>query len=58
MTDILATIKSLGIADADIQTTNVSLYPQYGNGALPRSSATRSASRSRSRSAISTRPVT
>ena len=32
MTDILATIKSLGIADADIQTTNVSLYPQYGNG--------------------------
>ena len=33
MTDILATIKSLGIADADVQTTNVSLYPQYGNGA-------------------------
>jgi uncharacterized protein YggE len=32
MTDIIATIKSLGIADADIQTTNVSLYPQYGNG--------------------------
>ena len=32
MTDILATIKSLGIADADVQTTNVSLYPQYGNG--------------------------
>ena len=33
MTDILATVKSLGIADADVQTTNVSLYPQYGNGA-------------------------
>ena len=32
MTDILATIKSLCIADADMQTTNVSLYPQYGNG--------------------------
>ena len=32
MTDIIAALKALGIAEADIQTTNVSLYPQYGNG--------------------------
>ncbi len=32
MTDILAAIKALGVADADIQTTNISLYPQYDNG--------------------------
>ncbi len=31
MTDIIAALKALGIADADIQTTNVSLYPQYAN---------------------------
>ena len=31
MTDIIAALKALGIADADIQTTNLSLYPQYGN---------------------------
>lgn len=31
MTDIIAALKGLGIADADIRTTNVSLYPQYGN---------------------------
>jgi uncharacterized protein YggE len=36
MTDIIAAIKSLGIADADIQTTNLSLYAQYGNGSTPR----------------------
>jgi len=31
MTSIIAALKALGTADADIQTTNVSLYPQYGN---------------------------
>jgi uncharacterized protein YggE len=31
MTDIIAALKALGIADADIQTTGVSLYPQYAN---------------------------
>ncbi len=36
MTDILAAIKALGVADADIQTTNLSLYPQYGNSSTPR----------------------
>ncbi len=36
MTDIIATIKSLGIAEADIKTTNLSLYPQYGNGSAPK----------------------
>ncbi len=36
MTDILAAIKALGIADADIQTTNLSLYPQYAQGPSPR----------------------
>lgn len=36
MTDIIAAIKGLGVADADIQTTNLSLYPQYGNGSTPR----------------------
>ena len=35
MTDIIAAIKALGVADADIQTTNLSLYPQYGNGSRP-----------------------
>ena len=41
MTDIIAALKGLGIAEADIKTTNVSLYPQYGNNSRPRSSATR-----------------
>ena len=36
MTDIIAAVKALGVADADIQTTNVSLYPQYGNGSTPK----------------------
>jgi uncharacterized protein YggE len=36
MTDIIAAIKALGVADADIQTTNLSLNPQYGNGSTPR----------------------
>lgn len=31
MTDIIAAVKGLGVADADIQTTNLSLYAQYGN---------------------------
>lgn len=36
MTDIIGALKALGIADADIQTTNLSLYPQYGNGSAPK----------------------
>src|SRR3954449_5677598 len=36
MTDIIAALKKLGIADADIQTSNISLYPQYGNGSAPK----------------------
>jgi uncharacterized protein YggE len=36
MTDIIAAIKALGVADADIQTTNLSLYPQYGSGSAPK----------------------
>ena len=32
MTAIIAAIKALGVADADLQTTNISLYPQYDNG--------------------------
>ena len=36
MTAIIAAIKGLGVADADIQTTNLSLYPQYGSGSTPR----------------------
>ena len=36
MTDIIAALKGLGIADADIQTTNLSLYPQYGTGSTPK----------------------
>ena len=31
MTDIIAAVKGLGVADADIQTTNLNLYAQYGN---------------------------
>jgi len=34
MTDVIAAIKSLGVADADIKTTDLSLYPQYGNGSV------------------------
>jgi uncharacterized protein len=34
MTDIIASIKGLGVADADIKTTDLSLYPQYGNGSV------------------------
>jgi uncharacterized protein YggE len=36
MTDIIAAVRALGIADADIQTTNLSLYPQYGNASTPK----------------------
>lgn len=36
MTDIIAAVKGLGVADADIQTTNLSLNPQYGNGSTPK----------------------
>lgn len=36
MTDIIAAIKALGVADADIQTTGLSLYPQSSNTASPR----------------------
>jgi uncharacterized protein len=36
MTDIIAAIKALGVADADIQTTGLSLYPQYANGSTTR----------------------
>lgn len=36
MTDIIAALKALGIAEADIKTTNLSLYPQYGNGSAPK----------------------
>ena len=36
MTDIIDAIKGLGIAEADIQTTNLSLNPQYGNGTTPK----------------------
>ena len=36
MTDIIGALKALGIAEADIQTTNLSLYPQYGSGSAPK----------------------
>ena len=36
MTDIIAAVKALGVAEADIQTTNLSLNPQYGNGPTPK----------------------
>ena len=36
MTGIIAAIKALGVADADIQTTSLSLYPQYGGGSTPK----------------------
>jgi uncharacterized protein len=36
MTDIINALKALGIDEKDIQTTNLSLYAQYGNGSTPR----------------------
>jgi uncharacterized protein YggE len=36
MTDIIAALKALGIDDKDIQTTNLSLYPQYSNASPPK----------------------
>jgi hypothetical protein len=32
MTSIISAMKALGIADADIQTVGLNLYPQYSNG--------------------------
>lgn len=32
MTDVLAALKALGIAEADLQTTGLNLYPQYARG--------------------------
>jgi uncharacterized protein YggE len=32
MTDIIAAMKALGVADADLQTVGLNLYPQYANG--------------------------
>lgn len=32
MTSIIAAMKALGVADADIQTVGLNLYPQYSNG--------------------------
>ena len=32
MTDIIASLKQLGIDDKDIKTTGLNLYPQYNNG--------------------------
>ena len=32
MNDIIAAVKSLGVAEADIQTAGLNLYPQYANG--------------------------
>jgi uncharacterized protein YggE len=36
MTKIIAGLKALGIADADIQTVGLNLYPQYSNGSSTR----------------------
>ena len=36
MTDIIAALKALGIDEKDIQTTNLSLYPQYSSGSTPK----------------------
>ena len=36
MTDIIAAVKALEVDDKDIQTTNLSLNPQYGNGSTPK----------------------
>jgi uncharacterized protein YggE len=32
MTNVIAAVKGLGVADADIQTVGLSLYPQYATG--------------------------
>ena len=36
MTNVIAAVKGLGVADADIQTVNLSLYPQYAAGSSTR----------------------
>ena len=36
MTKIIAAVKGLGVADADIQTVGLNLYPQYANGSANR----------------------
>jgi len=36
MTKIIGAVKKLGIADADIRTVGINLYPQYNNSAPPR----------------------
>ncbi len=36
MTRIIAAIKALGVADADLQTVGLSLYPQYASSSPPR----------------------
>jgi len=36
MTNIIAAVKAQGIADADIQTVGLNLYPQYANGSSTR----------------------
>jgi len=36
MTKIIGAVKKLGVADADIQTVGLSLYPQYANGSSTR----------------------
>jgi uncharacterized protein YggE len=36
MTHLIGAVKKLGVADADLQTVGLSLYPQYTNSAKPR----------------------
>jgi uncharacterized protein YggE len=36
MTNIIAAVKAQGVADADIQTVGLNLYPQYANGSSTR----------------------
>jgi uncharacterized protein YggE len=36
MTNVIAGVKGLGVADADIQTVNLNLYPQYAAGSSTR----------------------
>ena len=36
MTNIIAAVKAQGVADADLQTVGLSLYPQYANGSSTR----------------------
>jgi hypothetical protein len=36
MTDIITAVRALGVDEKDIQTTNLSLNPQYGNGSTPK----------------------